>query len=96
MWCLLTVRVKSESFPSHIWPNLAHVLLLFIVFLIELSFSCFSTICVYVFYVYVTFMANTDSHRASLILMMENFMKFSWRENFIELFTLKFFKNFTV
>jgi len=27
---------------------------------------------------------------------MENFMKFSWRENFIEIFTLKFFKNFTV
>jgi len=29
-------------------------------------------------------------------LVMENFMKFSWRKNFIEIFTLKFFKNFTV
>ena len=29
-------------------------------------------------------------------VVMENFMKFSRRENFIEIFTLKFFKNFTV
>ena len=28
--------------------------------------------------------------------VMVNFMKFSWRENFIEIFTLKFFKSFTV
>ena len=33
---------------------------------------------------------------ADLWVVMENFMKFSWRENFIEIFTLKFFKNFTV
>ena len=30
------------------------------------------------------------------LVVMENFMKFSWRENFTEIFTLQFFKNFTV
>jgi len=29
-------------------------------------------------------------------LLMVNFMKFSWRENFIEIFTLKFFKFFYI